>query len=66
MPEDAFIEFPPGLGARSSSWTGMLCEISCEAAARPARPDPTTITGGVWESSTDGVVIAVVTVILLL
>jgi hypothetical protein len=43
IPDEALIEFPPGLAARSSICTGMLWAISWEAAERPARPEPTTI-----------------------
>jgi len=43
MPDDALIEFPPGLASLSRRWTGMPWEISWEAAESPASPDPTTM-----------------------
>lgn len=62
MPDDALMEFPPGLGYLSNMWTlGIVLlwwVISWVAAARPARPDPTTMMGGgVWRRKVDGVVI---------
>jgi len=43
MPEEAFMEFPPGLRERSRRWTIRPWERSWEEALRPARPAPTTI-----------------------
>lgn len=44
MPEEALMEFPPGLTDLSSRWTGTLWATSWEAADNPARPEPTTMT----------------------
>lgn len=48
IPDDALMEFPPGLGARSRRRTGIPWLMSWDAAERPARPEPTTI-AAVWE-----------------
>lgn len=45
MPEDAFMLFPPGFGERSRRCTGIEEEMRVWEVVRPARPDPTIITG---------------------
>ena len=43
MPDEALMLFPPVFAARSRRITGIRLASSCDAAERPARPEPTTM-----------------------